>query len=113
MALVKIEEVYLYTKDGFQDVPEMLKAKAFMDKTGIPYTHLNYNDQGGAEETLRSVNTWWSRPDINLPPVEKYPFITYTEVHDDIPARYSPVKYKQGLENIETFPEFYFSIMNK
>ena len=113
MALVKIEEVYLYTAEGVDDQAEMIRAKAFMDSSGIPYIHLSYNDINVTQEVLTNINTWWERPDINLPPIEHYPFITYTEVHDDIPARYSPVKYKQGIADIETFPEFYNSVMSQ
>lgn len=113
MAITKIEEVHLYTAEAVDNQAEMIKAKAFMDKSEIPYINLNYNDAATLQEILDNVNTWWARPDINLPPVERFPFLTYTEVHDDIPARYSPVKYKQGLAEIEDFPAFYNSIMNK
>lgn len=113
MAITKIEEVYLYTAEGAYDQAEMIRAKAFMDQSGIPYVNLNYADPTQIQEVLDNVNTWWTRPDIQLPPIQKYPFLTYTEVHDDIPARYSPVKYKEGIESIETFPEFYNSVMNK
>lgn len=113
MAITKIEEVYLYTAEGAYDQAEMIRAKAFMDQSGIPYIQLNYDNVEQQQDVLNSVNTWWARPDIALPPVTKYPFLTYTEVHDDILARYSPVKYKEGIENIETFPEFYNSVMTK
>ena len=113
MAVVKIEEVYLYTSEASANAAENIQAKAFMDHSTIPFTNLFYNDQTQLEEVLSSINTWWTRPDINLPPITEFPFITYTEVHDDIPARFSPVKYLAGIEAIKTFPALYNSVMNK
>lgn len=110
MAIVKIEEVFLYTSEYVGDAIQNIQANAFMEKSGVPYTKLFYNELNQSNEVLNTVNTWFARPDVNLPPLETYPFIVYTEVHDDIPARYSPVKYVSGKENIENFPAFYFSI---
>lgn len=112
MAIVKIEEVYLYTTQQGYDQAEMIQAKAVMDHSGIPYIHLNYNDAQQTQEVLDSVNTWWTGPPLSLPAVDKYPFVVYTELHDDIPSRQSPVKYKKGIEDITAFPEFYNSIMS-
>jgi hypothetical protein len=112
MAVQKIEEVYLYTTSVAYDQAEMIQVKAFMDNTGIDYVHLNYSDAEQLEQVFGSLNTWWTRPDINLPPLTKFPFLLYTEVHDNIPARGSPVKYKEGFEDIQTFPDFYNSVMN-
>jgi hypothetical protein len=113
MAVVKIEEVYLYTSEASENAAENIQAKAFMDHGTIPFVNLFYNDQTQLEEVLSAVNTWWERPDVALPPLTEFPFITYTEVHDDIPARHSPVKYLAGIDAIKTFPDLYNSVMNK
>lgn len=111
MAVVKIEEVILYITQETSTMVENLEALSFLDHSGIPYTKLIYADSTQYQAILDALNSWWARPDIALPPATGFPLLIYTEVHDDIPARYSPVKYKQGLEAIKTFPEFYFSIM--
>lgn len=105
MAVVKIEEIYLYAGTAVPNVAENLEAVAFMDHSGIPYIKLQYNDAQQQQETLNAVNTWWTRPDIALPPLTGYPFVTYTEVCDNIPARMSPVKYLAGLSEIKRLPD--------
>jgi hypothetical protein len=108
MAVVKIEEVYLYTTDTGDNPGENIQAQAFMENSGIPYTRMYYNDREQVDEVIRVMNQWWNRdvlPEvIRLPDVEKMPYLVYTEVHDDIPARLSPVKYLAGIDDIKKFP---------
>ena len=110
MAIQKIEEVYLYYSDAKGGAEENIGAVAFLERTDVPFTKMFYNSGTDFNDFFSSINTWWTRPDINLPPLTTFPFITYVEVHDDIPARLSPVKYVAGLEEIKKFPEFYKSI---
>lgn len=110
MAILKIEEVYLYVTEATDNAAVNIQAAAFMDHSGIPFTRMFYNDATNIQQVLDSVNTWWTRPDINLPPVTKFPFLTYVEVHDDIPARHSPVKYLEGIDAIKTFPDIYNAV---
>lgn len=112
MAIKKIEEVYLYYSDARGSAEENIGAVAFLERTDIPFTKLFYNSQTNFDDLFSALNGWWSRPDINLPPINSFPFITYVEVHDDIPARMSPVKYVFGLEEIKKFPEFYKSVQS-
>lgn len=114
MAIMKLEEIYLYTSDVAENLAENIRAKAFMDHSGIIYTNLSYNSLEHTNEVINTVNTWWTtnNPATQRDPLTKYPFLVYTEVHDDIPARWSPVKALEGAENIETFPALYNSIMN-
>lgn len=109
MALVKIEEVFLYVATT-ENPAENLEAVAFMDHSNIPYVKLQYNDSEQLPNVLAAVNTWWDRPDVNLPPLTGFPFLVYTEVHDNILARHSPVKYLAGLDNIKTFPSLLASL---
>lgn len=110
MAVQKIEEIYLYITEVSDNVAENIAATGFMDHSGIPFTRLFYNDPTQLQEVLDAVNTWWNNEPNVLPPVTKFPFLTYVEVHDDIPARNSPAKYLEGIDAIKTFPEIYNSI---
>lgn len=110
MAVVKIEEVTLYVATPVSNVTENLEAVGFMDHSGIPYVKLQYNDASQLPDVLTGVNTWWTRPDVALPPLEGFPFLVFTEVHDNIPARYSPVKYVAGLDAIKSFPAYFASV---
>lgn len=108
MAIVKIEEVYLYDTQCGDNAVENLEAAAFMDHSGIEYTRLWYNDPSQHEAVLSSVNSWVTSPmSGSMPPITGFPFLVYTEVHDDRPARSSPVKYLQGLDAIKTFPAIF------
>jgi len=115
MSIVKIEEVYLYSSDITDDAAENTAAAAFMDHSGISFGKLLYNDVEQCQSVLDAVNTWWNEDRYNngtlyapkLEPATKYPFLVYTEVHDDLPARYSPVRYVQGLDAIKSFTDLY------
>lgn len=114
MAIVKIEEVFIYVSVSSVDDPvENAKALAAIDHSGIPFGKLIYSDPEQRQMIFDSVNSWWCRDPYNLEPVNSFPFITYTEVHDDIPARSSPVKYKLGHKGVLEFIDFYNSVMKK
>lgn len=109
MAIKKIEEIFLYVSDGAPNTIENIEAMAFMTHSGITHKRLFYNDASQHEEVLRALNSWWCNRDDEhkLPPVTKFPFLIYTEVRDDVPARYSPVKYLEGLEEIKKIVDIY------
>lgn len=109
MALQKIEEVYLYISEVVDNSAENIQAAAFMDHSGIPFTRMMYNDKAQHPDALGALNSWWEG---KLPPLDGFPFVTYVEVHDDIPARYSPVKYAAGIENIKNFVTTYKTVNN-
>jgi hypothetical protein len=111
MAIQKLEEIYLYVSEVAENPAENIQAHAFMDHSGLPYTRLFYNDASQHPEVLSAVNSWFTAPQNQLPPVTKFPFLVYTEVHDDIPARSSPVRYLEGIDAIKTFPEIYNQYM--
>ena len=113
MAIIKLEEICLYTSDVGNNATEMIQAQSFMDHSNIPYTRLMYNNQQQHDDVIRNVNTWWEAGAKPMPPVTNYPFLTYTEVHDDIAARFSPITYLQGVDAIKTFPEIYTTIMGQ
>lgn len=104
MAIIKLEEVYLYSSEIVDNPQENIQAIAFMENSGVPFVKMMYNDPNQHPEALAALNSWWAG---KLPPLTGFPFVTYVEVHDDIPARYSPVKYAAGLEEIKKFVDFY------
>jgi hypothetical protein len=100
MAVKKIEEVYLYYTDLPGTVEKNITALIALDKSSIPFTKMFYNESADFDALINSLNTWWQYPYANLSPLtmDSFPFVVYTEVHDDIPARMSPVKYVSGQE---------------
>ena len=104
MAIKKIEEIYLYVSEVVSNSAENIQAVAFMDHSGIPFTRMMYNDKSQHPEALAALNSWWAG---RLPEVTSFPFLTYVEVHDDIPARLSPVKYLAGIDAIKTIVDLY------
>jgi len=111
MAIKKIEEVYLYVSEAVTNSAENIEAVAYMDHSGVPYTKLLYNDQGQHESVFSALNSWWTQhPYKPQPAVDTFPLLVYTEVHDDIPARYSPILYLAGIDAIKTFKATYDSV---
>lgn len=104
MAIVRIEEIYLYVTQYGDNAAENIEASAFMDHSGLEYTRLWYNDPAQHEEVLNAITSWVTSPASGCQPVTKFPFLVYTEVHDDRPARSSPIKVLQGIDEIKTFP---------
>lgn len=105
MAVVKIEEVYLYVSEVAGNAAENIQAVAFMERCGVPYVRLMYNDLSQHTQVFQALNGWWK--DSGLPEVSTFPLVTYVEVHNDIPARYSPVKYLLGFNEIQKIVDIY------
>ena len=109
MAIQKIEEIILYVSELSPNAAENIQAVAFMDHSGIPYIRLLYNDAAQYDSIFSSLNSWWEHnPDVA--PVNSFPFLTYVEVHDNIPARMSPVKNLQGIDQIKTILDILNSV---
>lgn len=111
MAIKKIEEIYLYVSELSSNAAENIQAVAFMDHSGIPYTRMMYNDASQHEDIFNNLNTWWQY-NLDVEPVSYFPFLTYVEVHDDIPARLSPVKNLQGIDQIKTIVDIINLVSN-
>jgi hypothetical protein len=107
MTIKKIEEVYLYISEAANNFQENIQATAFMEHSDVPFVRMMYNDKNQHTEIFLALNSWWEH---RLPPISSFPFITYVEVHDDIPARNSPVKYALGLTEIQNFVQYYKTI---
>jgi hypothetical protein len=114
MAIQKLEELYLYYSDAFNGATENIKAVALVENSGVPFTRMYFNAQADTTQLFEALNSWWVKEDgSGLDEVNTFPFITYVEVHDDIPARLSPVKYAKGYDGIKSFLDFYNSIMTE
>lgn len=108
MSVIKIEEVYLYVSEVVENSAENIQAVAFMDHAGLPFTIMRYNDISQHPYVFEPINSWWvNHPTAPLPAIDSFPFVTYVEVHDDIPARFSPVKYLKGIDAIKTIVDIY------
>lgn len=109
MTLRLIDEVYLYTSSEPEDVMETREMVAWFDHSGIPYVHLTY-PQTHYEGVFNALNTWW-QPDENgilQEPLDKFPFVVYTESHSDKPISYLPRKYIAIKQDIfEKLPNLY------
>ena len=122
MSIIKIEEIYLYTgqkwiegtnPDGsfawvIDRSTDCGKAIQWLEDNGITdYTLMNYQDSELHEDCFAPLRTWnfsGRQHDFG-----EFPFLYYTEVHDDRPSRSMPIVLLFGLEEItnSNLPELY------
>ena len=101
MAITKIEQIYLYT-DQVPDAEntDSTKAIAWFAEQGITdFVNLNYADASVHQDCFTPLNTWsfiGKTEDIAA-----FPFVYYTEVHDDLPANSMPMVLLYGLDAIK------------
>lgn len=119
MAIVRIEQIYLYTDQRFEPIieravdgsivsvshstdPDTDSAKAiqWLADNGITdYINLNYGDPEVHQACFDPLNTWqFVNKTANI---SSFPFMYYTEVHDDLPANQMPLVLLYGLEEIQ------------
>lgn len=104
MALVKIEEVYLYTCDTDNPVDTYLLL-AWLHQNKVEFTHLNYGDPSQHKLVFDAINTWWRDGEA---PLSTFPFLVYTVIDSDIPVLQSKRTYTAGIDNIkENFLDIY------
>jgi len=108
MAITKIEQIYLYTDQVYDPETRTLvstdtdsaRAIAWFAAQGITdYINLNYGDATTHQDCFNPLNTWafiGKEQDIAA-----FPFVYYTEVHDDLPANSMPMVLLYGLAAIE------------
>ena len=104
MALIKIDDVFLYT--GLSETAtDSYNAKKWIDEQGIKYEFMHYGDEIQHAELFAALSTWW--PD--QPAITAFPFIVYTEIHDDLSPRNYPKVCIRGLAAIQesTLPQLY------
>jgi hypothetical protein len=101
MAITKIDDIYLYTDLSWDpsEVSESVDAKAFLDACGLTYIHLNYADPEQHPFVFDPLSSWSFSDGSHK--IETFPFVIYTEIHDDLsPAKY-PKVLLYGLDEIE------------
>lgn len=121
MAIVRIEQIYLYTDQVFNServdpapgsgdpvtasppvVAESDSAKAiawFAEQGITDYVNLNYGDPASHADCFAPLNSWefiGKKQDI-----ASFPFVYYTEVHDDRPVNAMPMVLLYGLDEIK------------
>lgn len=109
MALMRIDEIFVYTCSG-EDPVGTHQLHAWFDHSNIPHTKLDYPNPGQKPEVLGPLNTWWQVDEMGLiqRPLTGFPFVVYTEVHSDKPISYLPRRYIFGSGAIkEQLPELY------
>lgn len=105
MTLKLIDEVYLYTSNNPEHLLKSLELIAWFDHTDIQYTSVQYPNF----DIIRDpINSWWIKDidtGITQEPLTEFPFVVYTEMHEDNITRR---KYIFGKENIiNNLPEIY------
>lgn len=108
MAIVKIEQIYLYTDQVFDTETKTFgpadsdsaKALAWFAEQGITdFVNLNYSDPSVHADCFAPLNSW---PFIGkTEDISAFPFVYYTEVHDDLPANSMPMVLLCGLDAIQ------------
>ena len=114
MAIIKIEQIYLYTNQQFtltiaddgtgiettDQTTDSAKALALFAANGITnFVSLNYPDTAGHQDCFSPLNTWVFSNTTDT--ISSFPFAYYTEVHDDLPVNQMPMVLLNGLQAIE------------
>lgn len=94
MAVTKIHDIYLYTSDVHNAV-ECHELTAWMDHSGIPYTHLTYNDVNQLPEVVKALNTWWNGKELGV-----WPFVVFQEERDTLPDGVKGANFIEGKEAV-------------
>jgi len=94
MAVLKIHNVYLYTSNMVNPV-ECQELTAWLDHSGIPYTHLNYNDSSQLSEVTKALNTWWFGKEVG-----EWPFVVFHEERDTLPDGIHGPNFIEGKDNV-------------
>lgn len=102
MAITKIDAIYLHTDMQWVEGEDTdsTKARAFLDTNGVEYILLNYADASQHEAAIAPLRNWQFVDGIH--DVQDFPFVIYTEVHDDKPLVEWPKVLLYGLDAITT-----------
>jgi hypothetical protein len=85
--LQRIDDICLYTGDmGDQQVAaDCAAAKAWLIANGITFADMWYGDPAQHEDCMSPLRGWFPGETITA-----FPFVIYTEVHDDLPPSQFP-----------------------
>lgn len=107
--LTRIDDLYLYTNIDFQsgDIQMSHMAQKFFEEADVPVVLMNYNgSEAVLEAALEPLRTWtfsnmisdtnkYGRFDL-----QEFPFLIYTEIHDDLPPSQYPKVLLYGYDEI-------------
>jgi hypothetical protein len=115
MSIIRIEQIYLYTDQTYNEQglvdPNTDSAKAIQwlaDNDITDYVNLNYGDPAFHPDCFAPLNSWYFENCGNHT-FTGFPFLYYTEVHDDKPVNQMPMILLYGLDEIKnsTLSELY------
>jgi len=104
MSLTKIDDIYLYT--GLTaSANNSYAAKKWFDEQGIEYIFMHYGNEAEHASLFAALDTWWPGEHT----FTDFPFVVYTEIHDDLSPRNYPRICLYGLDNIvnSNLPQLY------
>lgn len=97
MAHLRNEEFYLYTglaPNSQDNYDALMHLKKLGDS--FKFTHLFYGDPGQHPELFSALKTWG--PDLED---LAFPFVVYTEFHQDGSSEYQKRTFVKGIKNIK------------
>ena len=102
MAITKIDSIYLYTNLTWAEgeTSDSVEARKYLDDNGVQYIHLNYADPAQHEAALAPLRTWMFSDGLHTE-ITDFPFIIYSEVHDDMDSSMYPKVLIYGLDAIK------------
>jgi hypothetical protein len=100
MAISKIDAIYLYTDMTWEEgeKTDSTQARAYLDAEGVEYILLNYADPAQHEDATSPLRTWGFIDGYH--DIKAFPFVIYTEVHDDMSMTKWPKVLLYGLDAI-------------
>jgi len=96
MSIVKIDDVYLYANE-YEETSECYEAKKWLEDNGIEHEFMYYGEAEAHQRLFESASINW--PD--QPPLNKFPFLVYTEIHDNLRPSQYPQVCLRSLEEIK------------
>lgn len=115
MSIIRIEQIYLNTDITYDEkgVPDLStdsgQAIKWLADNGVTdYVNLNYGDPAVHQDCFTPLNTWYFE-NCGHHTFTEFPFLYYTEVHDDRPVNQMPMILLYGLDEIKnsTLAELY------
>jgi hypothetical protein len=96
--LTRIDDIQLYM--GITpEAADCYHAKKYLEDAGVGHVPYMYSDESQHADNFAAISSWKL---AGAPAeVDKFPFVIYTEVHDDLPPSQYPKKMLYGLEDIK------------
>lgn len=97
--LTRIADIQLYM--GLTpEVADCYAAKTFLESVQVKYTPYMYTDPAQHAANFEAISSWKleGAPEV----LDKFPFVIYTEIHDDLEPSQYPRKCIYGLDAIKS-----------